>query len=94
MAYFGEDIGVRIALVDRTLALNPSCARGWYISGTLGNFAGQPDAAIERVEASLRLSPRARVRTAYNGIGLAHFLGRHFDKAVPKLLLAIQDDPS
>ena len=27
-------------------------------------------------------------------IGFAHFLTRHFDQAVPKLLLAIQDDPS
>jgi Flp pilus assembly protein TadD len=27
-------------------------------------------------------------------IGTAHFLSRHFDEAVPKLLLAIQEDPS
>src|SRR5439155_14781455 len=28
----GEDIGAMIALVDRALALNPSFARGWYVS--------------------------------------------------------------
>ena len=27
-------------------------------------------------------------------IGAAHFFSRRFDEAVPKLLLAIQDDPS
>jgi adenylate cyclase len=27
-------------------------------------------------------------------IGFAHFLSRRFDEAVPKLLLAIQEDPS
>ena len=27
-------------------------------------------------------------------IGAAHFLARRFDEAVPKLLLAIQEDPS
>ncbi len=35
LAYFGEDIGAMMALVDRALALNPSYARGWHISGVL-----------------------------------------------------------
>ena len=94
LAYFGEDIGTMIALVDRALALNPNFARGWYISSTLRLFAGQLDVAIEHAEASLRLSPRARIRTPLLTIGTAHFLSPRFDKAVPKLLLAIQEDPS
>jgi hypothetical protein len=57
LAGFGEDIGAMMALVDRALTLNPSFARGWSISGTLRNWAGQPDKAIEHVETSLRLSP-------------------------------------
>ena len=28
LAYFGEDIGAMVALVDRALALNPNFARG------------------------------------------------------------------
>src|SRR6185369_4868602 len=64
LAYFGEDLGAMMALVDRSLALHPSFARGWYISGFLRLCAGQPDIAIERIEASLRLSPRARIGTA------------------------------
>jgi tetratricopeptide (TPR) repeat protein len=59
--HFGEDIGAMMALVDRALALNPSFARGWHISGLLRLLAGQPDIAIEHVGAALRLSPRARV---------------------------------
>jgi len=94
LAYFGEDIGTMIALVDRALALNPNFARGWYISSTLRLFAGQLDVAIEHAEASLRLSPRARIGTPLLTIGTAHFLSPRFDKAVPKLLLAIQEDPS
>ena len=82
------------ALVDRALALNPNFARGWYISSTLRLFAGQLDVAIEHAEASLRLSPRARIGTPLLTIGTAQFLSRCFDKAVPNLLLAIQDDPS
>jgi TolB-like protein/class 3 adenylate cyclase len=93
LAYFGEDIGAMIGLVDRALALNPNYARGWNISGTLRDWAGQPDIAIEHAEASLRLSPRARVGTQLLTIGVAHFLSRRFDEATTKLFLAIQDDP-
>ncbi len=94
LAYFGEDIGAMMALVDRALALNPSFARGWYISAVLRVWAGQPNIAIEHIEVSLKLSPRARVGNLLTTAGGAHFLSRRFDEAVPKLLLAIQEDPS
>jgi adenylate cyclase len=94
LAYFGEDIGAMMALVDRALVLNPNYARGWHISGMLRVWAGQPDITIEHVEVSLRLSPRARVGHSLAFIGFAHFFSRRFDEAVPKLLLAIQEDPS
>jgi TolB-like protein/DNA-binding winged helix-turn-helix (wHTH) protein len=93
LAYFGEDIGAMMALVDRALALNPNYARGWYISGALRLIAGHPDIAIQHVEASLRLSPRARVGTQLGVIGSAHFFARRFGQAVPKLLLTLQEDP-
>jgi tetratricopeptide (TPR) repeat protein len=94
LAYFGEEIGAMMALVDRALALNPNYARGWHLSGVLRLWAGQPDIAIEHAETSLRLSPRARIGTTLLTIGVAHFLSRRFDEAVPKLLLAIHEDPS
>jgi len=93
LSFFGEDVGAMIALVDRALSLNPSFARGWYIRGILGNMAGQPDLAIESIEASMRLSPRGRFGQVYTALGVALFFGRRFDEALPKLLLAIQDDP-
>ena len=94
LAYFGEDIGAMKALVDRALVLNPNFARGWHISGGLRMWAGEPDVAIEHVEIALRLSPRARVGSSIAFMGRAYFLNRRFDDAVPKLLLAIQEDPS
>jgi adenylate cyclase len=48
-AYFGEDIGAALALVDRCLELNRSFARGWMRSGWLRLWSGQPDLAIERL---------------------------------------------
>ncbi len=94
LAYFGEDISAMMALVDRALAFNPSFARGWHVSSALRLWAGYPDIAIEHAEASLRLSPRARVGPALVTIGAAHLFSRRYDEAVPKLLLAIQEDPS
>jgi len=94
LGYFGEDIGAMMALVDRALALNPNYARGWHISGVLRLWAGQPDIAIEHFDAALGLSPRARVGTSLGLMGAAHFFSRRFDEAAPKLLLAIQEDPS
>jgi adenylate cyclase len=93
LAYFGEDIGAMMALVDRALALNPNFARGWHVSGVLRTWAGQPDIGIEHAEVSRRLSPRARMFPSLLIIGAAHFIARRFDEAVPKLLLAIQENP-
>jgi adenylate cyclase len=94
LAYCGEDIGAMMALVDRALSLNPNYARGWHVSGVLRLWAGKPDIAIEHVDAALRLSPRARIGSSLGAIGAAHFVTRRFHAAVPKLLLAIQDDPN
>ena len=94
LAFLGEDIGAMMALVDRALALNPSFARGWYISRALRLLAGQLDIAIEHAENSLRLSPRERVGWAHYVIGAAHFFSRRFEEAVQKFLFAIQEDPS
>jgi len=93
LAYFGEDIGAMIGLVDRALALNPSYARGWLASGALRQWAGQPDLAIKHVETALRLSPRERMGQPLVTMGMAYFFKRRFDEAAAKLLLSIQDHP-
>jgi TolB-like protein len=94
LLYFGEDADAMLALVDRALAVSPSFARGWYISGTMRIWVGQTDIGIEHVERSLRLSPRVRVGWVVSVIGIAYFLTKRFDEAVPKFLLSIQEDPS
>jgi adenylate cyclase len=93
LGYLGEDIETMIGLVDRSLALNPSFARGWYVSGLLRVWAGQPDLAIEHIETAQRLSPRERVGLTLSTMGMAYFFKRRFDEAALKLLLAIQDHP-
>ncbi len=93
LAHFGEDIGAMIGLVDRALALNPSFARGWFVSGFSGFGPVNHDLAIEHVETSLRLSPRERMGLPLSVMGMAYFFKHQFDEAAAKLLLAIQDHP-
>jgi TolB-like protein/tetratricopeptide (TPR) repeat protein len=93
LGQFGEDIGAMIGLVDRALTLNPSFARGWYLSGVIRSFAGEHDLAIEHIATSLRLSPRERMGQPLSVMGLAYFFKRQFDEAAANLLLAIQDNP-
>jgi adenylate cyclase len=94
LGYFGEDISAMMALVDRALAVNPNYARGWHISGILRLWSGQTDTAIEHLDTAVRLSPHVGIGTSAAFIGIAHFFARRFAEAVPKLILAIQEDPS
>jgi TolB-like protein/class 3 adenylate cyclase len=72
--YFNEDIDAAIAIIDRSLALNPSSAYGWRWSGFLRLYAGKPDLAIEHFETSVRLNPRDLHWVQLTGIAIAHFL--------------------
>ena len=56
-------------------------------------WAGQSDLAIEHLEMALRLSPRASVGSTTLNIASAYFYSGRFDQALPRLLLAIQEDP-
>jgi pentatricopeptide repeat protein len=94
LSYWGEDIGVSLALLDRCLTLNPSHARGWHWSALLRVFAGQPDIAIEYFQNYLRLSPRDRMATYLNGIGEAYFFSRRFDEAATNLLASLDLAPT
>ena len=94
LGYWGEDIDVSLAFLDRCLALNPSHARGWHWSALLRVFAGQPDVAIEHFQNYLRLSPRDRMATYLNGIGEAYFFSRRFDEAAANLLASLDLAPT
>jgi adenylate cyclase len=95
LTFVGEEIEAMMGLVDRALALNPSYARGWYISSMLKGWAGQHDAAIDDMNKSLQLNPRLRIGVAvYVLFGSAHLFSRRFDEAAANLGLALQEDPN
>jgi len=94
LAYFGENPDAVIALVDRALALNPSFARGWLMSARIRIWAGQLDLAIAHAGRAIRLSPRDLPGGHSYLVGLAHFLSRRFEDAMPKLIAAAQHLPN
>lgn len=51
-------------------------------------------AEIAYCETALRLSPRGQIGVVYNTIGFNLLLSRRFEEAIPKLLLAIHDQPN
>jgi adenylate cyclase len=93
LARCGEDIAAMIGLVERALALNPSFAGGWFRSGLLRLFAGQPELAIEHIEKSQRLSPHERIGVPLFVMGTGYFFMHRFDEAASRLLMSIQDHP-
>jgi hypothetical protein len=93
LAYFGEDIGAMLAVLDECLVLSPSFARGWFVSGHMRVMAGHCDTAIEHAETSLRFSPRIRMGAHWGIIGMGHFFSRRFEPAVAKLLIQVHELP-
>jgi adenylate cyclase len=92
---FDRDVGQSIGLVDRALALNPSSAQAWRVSGWVRVAAGDANRAIADFANANRLDPRSTVRaTTLAGIGIAHFLARRLDQAAESLLSSTQLAPS
>jgi TolB-like protein/class 3 adenylate cyclase/tetratricopeptide (TPR) repeat protein len=83
------EISSAIALIDRSLDLNPSSARAWFISGLLRVLAGECDKAIEHLQTCLRLGPRDPVGVPLYAMGLAHLFSRRFIDAAEKLALSV-----
>ena len=94
LTYFNDDSETAIAVVDHALKVNPSFARGWYMSGMANLYAGQPEAAINAFDTSMRLDPHDRLGRRNNaGIGIAQLFCHRIDDAVPRLRLMVREFP-
>ena len=91
--YFGEGIHTAIALIDRCLELNSNYAMGWYRSGVLRNWAGQPEVALKHFDKYLELSPRGRHVGYLTAICISLFFYRRFEEAVAKMCECLEHWP-
>src|SRR3984893_16790678 len=77
-----------------TVALSPSRAHSWLVSGWVRVWAGEPEVAIEHFYTSLRVDPRGLRPMHALGIGIARFFSRRFDDALPLLHASRQELPN
>ena len=51
------DLDAGAALIDRAIALNINLAHGWFCSGMVRVYLGEPELAVEHLAHAMRLSP-------------------------------------
>ena len=93
LGYFGEDIHTAIPLIDRCLELNPNYAMGWYQSGVLRNWAGQPEVALKHFDKYLELNPRGRPAAYLTAICISLFFCGRFEEAVARICECLEHWP-
>jgi TolB-like protein len=95
LAHLAGDIDGGVVLIDRALALNSNFAVGWFLSGFLRIWRGEPDDAIERFERAMRLSPLdPEMFRMQAGMAMAHLLAGRFDIASSWADKSYRDLPS
>lgn len=81
-----NDLARATALADRATVINPGCARAWFMSGFLRNFAGYGSdtaGALERFEKAKRLDPISPLNDLIEvHIGMAHIILGNFHEAL------------
>ncbi len=94
-AYVGGDAERGAAFIDRALVLNPNLAIAWYSSGSVRNWLGQSELAIEHLARAMRLSPLdPLIHLMQVGVAYAHFFAGRYDEASLWAAKALLENPN
>jgi len=92
LAYLVRDLDAGAAYIDRALLFNANLAFAWFWGGYVKLWLGEPDAAIERFEHAMRLSPLdPRMPRVQAAIAEAHFHAGRYDEASSWAAIAIRE---
>ncbi len=95
LAYLAGELDVGMTLVDRACSLNPNLAAAWSRAGWIQIWRGEPLAAIEKFQRSMRLNPLdPLLYSNLNGIGMAHFFAERYDEAAAWAQRSINERPN
>jgi len=95
LAFVVHDLDAGTVFTDRALALNPNLAFGWYSSGLLRVWIGEPDTAIKHLAHFQRMSPFDPVMPlAQAANAFAHFHLDNYDEALSQTKQALQANPN
>jgi TolB-like protein len=82
LAFVAHDLDDGAAHLDRALTLNPNLAWALFSSAWVKALLGESEAAIERANCGIRLSPLdPHIFRAHGAIALAHFFAQHDEDA-------------
>lgn len=73
-----------LAILDRAIAIGPSCALAWSFSSYVCGWTGDSVAALERARQGLRLSPIGPDAGCWHehALSQAHYLAEEYDEAI------------
>src|SRR5262245_3932579 len=94
LAYVAGALDDAAAFLDRALLINPNLASGWFCSGWVKVWLGEPDRAVEHFAHAMRLNPIDPALFAMQGgIAHAHFFAGRYDEAVSWAKMALRELP-
>jgi adenylate cyclase len=95
IAYVAGDLDSAVPAIDRALLLNPNLAAAWNFAGWTKVLRGEPEAAIEYLARSMRLSPLDQLGYSAKGsTAHAHFFLGAYDDASAWADKAVQENPN
>ncbi|WP_119272266.1 BTAD domain-containing putative transcriptional regulator [Taklimakanibacter deserti] len=84
-----------LALIERSLGLNPNSAGAWLVSGVVRAYAGDSATGIAHFERSIELNPLdPLVYIAWYGIAFAHFAAERYEESSAWLDRSLRALPS
>ena len=91
---FIRNHGTARILLERAVAIDSNAAWAWSRLGWLDNYSDRSEAAIEKFERSMRLSPLDPMNfNNYIGIGSAHEVAQKYDEAIGFYRRGLEERP-
>ncbi|MDQ3558211.1 MAG: hypothetical protein M3453_03305 [Pseudomonadota bacterium] len=91
---FVRNHGTARVLLERALAIDPNAAWAWSRLAWLDNYSDRPEAALEKFERSMRLSPLDPMNfNNYVGMASAHEVAQDYDKAAAFYRRGLEERP-
>ncbi len=94
LAFLARDYEAALALLDRSLVLNPNSSSAYCFSAWTRCLAGQPEMAIPLVQTALRLSPVDRhIFMVQSALAVAYCMSGQHEQAVEWGRKAVREQP-
>src|SRR5262249_10597202 len=91
---FVHNVGTARVLLERAVAIDPNAAWAWHRLAWIDVYSDRAEAAIEKFERALRLSPLDPTNfNNYVGIGSAHETRQEYEQAVAFYQRGLEERP-